>query len=303
MPKSVTIAIPTHNRADTLRETLRSVFALEIPAGLSVELVVIDNGSTDATASAAEEEFRRAPFAARRVFEPRLGESFARNRAIAEAQGEFILFIDDDATAEPQWASAMIAAMEARALDAACGMVLPRWSAAPPAWMGPRLYPKLAVHSRESITRAPQAQIETLANYFAANLGLRKASLPRFGGFREDLGVIGGNPISGADTDFFLRLIDGGGRMGFVGAAVIYHLVGPERMTRKYLRRKSFAYGMGSAVAGRPSHNRAGKLGKNVIRMIGAALRGDREGVVYHQLECANFFGYWRGRLARRSTR
>jgi glucosyl-dolichyl phosphate glucuronosyltransferase len=301
--KRATVAIPTHNRSATLRETLRSVFALAIPDNFELELMVIDNGSTDDTAAAFTEESRNAPFPARRIYESRLGESFARNRAIEESAGDFLLFIDDDAIAEPDWARSMLAGIEARALDVACGMVLPRWSVPPPKWLGPRLYPKLAVHAREAIARMNRGQIETMSNYFAASMGLRRASLERFGRFREDLGVFGGNPISGADTDFFLRVIARDGRMGFVPEAVVHHLIGVERMSARYLRRKSFAYGFGTAIAGSKSHNRFDKLAKNLARMFGAALRGDREGVIYHQLECANFFGYWRGRLANRNGR
>jgi hypothetical protein len=67
-------------------------------------------------------------------------------------------------------------------------------------------------------------------------------------------------------------------------------------MTRAYLRRKSYAFGMGSAIAGGPTHNHLDKLGRNALRMALAALRGDRERAVYHELECANFFGYWQGK-------
>jgi hypothetical protein len=76
---------------------------------------------------------------------------------------------------------------------------------------------------------------------------------------------------------------------------------GPERMTRAYLRHKSFAYGVGSAYAGGHSHNRLDKLIRNAYRMVAAAARGDQEAALYHQLECVNFFGYWSGRLRRRA--
>ena len=302
MPTSVTIAIPTHNRARTLSETLDSVKALAIPRDVKVECIVIDNASTDKTAEVVRSA-GSSPFSIRRVPEDRLGSSFARNRAVDEARGDSIFFLDDDAIADRNWLVEMLSAMENRALDAACGMVLPRWSVAPPSWLGPRLWVKLAVHDSSAVESRPLQQSEALENYFSANVGFRRAAFERFGRFREDLGVVGGNPISGEDTELFARIVARGGKMGFVPGAIVHHLIGPERMSAQYLRRKSFAYGFGSAIAGGRSHNRLDKLAKNFSRMIAAALQGDREGVVYHQLECANFLGYWRGRLANRTRR
>jgi glycosyltransferase involved in cell wall biosynthesis len=299
--KSVTIAIPTHNRARELRDTLSSVAALTIPSDVAVDCIVIDNASTDDTPRVVEGAAQStSAFPIRRILESRQGSSFARNRAIDEARGEFIFFLDDDATSDRGWLRAMLSALETRGLDAACGMVLPRWSAPPPPWLGPRLWVKLAVHDRAAIESAPAAAAETLSNYFSANVGFRRAAFERFGHFREDLGVVGGNPMSGEDTELFARIIAQGGKMGFVPDAIVHHLIGPERMSAQYLRRKSFAFGFGSAIAGGKSHNQLDKLAKNLLRMAAAALRGDREGVIYHQLECANFLGYWRSRLTHR---
>jgi glycosyltransferase involved in cell wall biosynthesis len=291
------VAIPTHNRARTLVETLKSVGELALGEGIEAKCIVVDNNSSDDTAAVVDNFAASAPFKVHRVFESRAGSSFARNRAVDEADGDFIFFIDDDAIADPQWAAEMMRAIERRSLDAACGMVLPQWTVKPPPWLGPRLYTRLAVHDESEIIGFPVEKIETLRNYFSANVGFRRATFDRFGRFREDLGVVGGNPMSGEDTEFFARIIQRGGAMGFAPGARVHHLIGPERMTRAYLRRKSFAFGVGSALAGGRSHNRADKLLKNIVRMAAAAMRGDEEGVVYHQLECANFFGYWRGRL------
>jgi len=297
---TVTVAIPTHNRAATLGETLASIASLQVPPDAALDCIVVDNASTDDTPSIVDRAAREAPFAIRRVAEPRMGSSFARNRAIDETAGDFIFFIDDDAIAEPSWAIEMLAALETRKLDAACGMVLPRWSAPPPEWLGPSLWVKLAVHVRDQIEAEPASKSEILANYYSANVGFSRSAFARYGTFREDLGVVGGNPISGEDTELFERILIRGGAMGFAPRAVVHHLIPPERMTRAYLRRKSFAYGFGSAIAGGRSHNRIDKLVRNLVRMAGAALSGNPERTIYHELECANFFGYWRGRLALR---
>ncbi len=297
MATTITVAIPTHNRAATLSATLGSIATLAIPPGAALDCIVVDNGSTDATPAAVQACAKSAPFPVRRVFEERIGSSFARNRAIAESRAEFIFFIDDDALAEVCWAAEMLGALESRGLDGACGMVLPRWTVAPPPWLGRSLWVKLAVHDRERIEAEPAERAETLANYFSANVGIRRAALARFGGFREDLGNVGGNPMSGEDTELFARIIAGGGRFGFAPRAIVNHLIPAERMTRKYLLRKSFAYGVGSAFAGGRHHNSAGKLFRNAARMAAASIRGDTERAIFHELECANFFGYWRGRM------
>jgi glycosyltransferase involved in cell wall biosynthesis len=293
----ITIAVPTHNRARTLAQTLDSIRSQVLPPGLSAECVVVDNGSTDDTEVVVDRSALGSPFEIRRIPEPLLGSSYARNRAVHEAAGDVVLFIDDDAVAEPDWAAELVATLERRRLDAACGIVLPRWGAPPPRWLGPRIYPRLAVHDAARLAATPRAQVETVHNYFSANVGFRRATFELFGQFREELGVVGANPMSGEDTELFERILANGGAMGFTGRACVHHLIPVERMRRGYLRRKSFAFGFGSAINGGPTHNHLDKLARNGLRMLAALARGDTERAVYHELECANFFGYWRGRL------
>jgi glycosyltransferase involved in cell wall biosynthesis len=296
----LTIAIPTHNRAALVRDTLASVSALAIPPGVEAHCLVVDNASTDDTAAVVDDFARGAALPMRRVLEPRPGSSFARNRAVEEAASDYIFFIDDDAVAERDWATELLDDMRQRDLDAACGMVLPRWSSPPPKWLGPSLWVKLAVHDRRAIESAPVVSAERLDNYFSANVGFKRSAFEQFGKFREDLGVVGGNPISGEDTELFARILARGGTMGFAPRAIVNHMIPSERMTRAYLRRKSFAFGMGTAFAGLQNHNRLDKLVRNGVRMAAAAIRGDPERAIYHELECANFLGYWRGRLIAR---
>jgi glycosyltransferase involved in cell wall biosynthesis len=303
MSRLVTLAVPTHNRSALLLATLESIAALELPAGFEAECLIIDNNSSDDTAAVAERFAAAAPLPTRRIFEPRQGSSYARNRAVDEARGDLILFIDDDAIAEPRWAIELIAALEQRALDAVCGMVIARWSAPPPPWFGPSLQIKLAVHNVPELLAAPPQQRDSIHNYFSANVGFRRETFTRFGRFREELGVVGRNPMSGEDTELFERIMRNGGAMGFAANARVCHLIPPERMTRAYLRRKSFAFGLGSAIAAGRSHNQIDKLARNALRMALATLRGDRERAIYHELECVNFLGYWRGRLAGRQSR
>jgi glucosyl-dolichyl phosphate glucuronosyltransferase len=300
LSKYLTVAIPTHNRSHLLARTLASVADLRLPEGVEAECIIIDNNSTDDTEAVVARFGRDSALRVRHVVERRQGSSFARNRAVDEARGDIILFVDDDAIAEPTWAIEMIAEMERRKVDVACGMVVPQWTVPPPRWLGPSLYIRLAVHDEERLVSCPREQLESVHNYFSANVAFRRETFERFGRFREDLGVVGGNPMSGEDTELFERILERGGVIGFVPGARVHHIIGRERMTRAYLRHKSYAFGYGSAIAGGPTHNHLDKLVRNAARMALAAMRGNFERVVYHELECANFFGYWRGRLALR---
>ena len=292
---TVTLAIPTHNRAASLARTLDSLVELDREGVDTIECLVIDNRSTDTTPGVVENFARRAPFPTRRIHEPRQGSSFARNRAAHEAQGEIVLYLDDDVLVERGWLRAMLGAIRQRGLDVACGLVLPHWEVAPPPWLGPELYGKLAIHE-PALADPAKPRPPLLPLLYSANLAMRRDCFTRFGYFREDLGVFGGRPLGGEDSELFARIIQAGGRVDLVPDAVVHHMIGPERLARSYLRRKSFSYGLGSAVQGGATHNHLDKLLRNLWRMVGASLRGQQSAALGHQMECMNYLGYWYGR-------
>jgi len=87
----VTIGICTFNRAESLRRTLNSLVAMRVPNGITWEVVVVNNNSTDYTDDLIDEYIGRLPV--RHEFEPRPGKSIAPNRAIDVAKGDFIIWI------------------------------------------------------------------------------------------------------------------------------------------------------------------------------------------------------------------
>jgi teichuronic acid biosynthesis glycosyltransferase TuaG len=87
----VSVVIPTYNRANELRSAIRSVFAQD---WTDIELLVVDDGSTDATAATVEE----FPLA-RLIQLPRTAQLGAvRNAGIQAARGDFVAFLDSDDT-------------------------------------------------------------------------------------------------------------------------------------------------------------------------------------------------------------
>src|SRR6516165_2736912 len=106
-PMFVTVAICTRNRAGSLRRTLESLAALQIPGDLTWEIVIVHN-STDHTDDVINKYLERLPV--RRVLETRAGLSNARNQAVDTAKGEYIVWTDDDVIVDPGWLSAYAAA-------------------------------------------------------------------------------------------------------------------------------------------------------------------------------------------------
>lgn len=113
---SLSVIVCTRNRAQRLRKTLESLLAQESPPG-QLEIVVVDNGSTDDTAEVIRSFAARGPV--RGAFESVSGLGRARNRGISVARGRFLAFTDDDVTAHKDWAARILSAFEEHSAVAA----------------------------------------------------------------------------------------------------------------------------------------------------------------------------------------
>lgn len=100
-----TVAIPTYNGANRLPKVIDLLLKQTGVAKLNWEIIIIDNNSKDDTNKVSEfyKQFSNQNFSLRYFLEKRQGIAFARMRAINEARGEFIAFIDDDNFPENDW--------------------------------------------------------------------------------------------------------------------------------------------------------------------------------------------------------
>jgi len=98
----ISVVIPTFNRRVLLRELLASLLRQSFPSA-AIEIIVIDDGSTDGTRAMVEEMAGSAPCAMRIHLQDHQGQAAARNHGVARATGEIIAFIDSDCTAHPDW--------------------------------------------------------------------------------------------------------------------------------------------------------------------------------------------------------
>ncbi len=94
----VSVVIPTYNDREHLRACLESVLRQNPPSS-SIEVIVVDDGSTDGTAAMVRERFPEV----RLLTRTNEGAELARNAGVDAATGQLIAFIDSDCVATPHW--------------------------------------------------------------------------------------------------------------------------------------------------------------------------------------------------------
>jgi glycosyltransferase involved in cell wall biosynthesis len=99
----LSICVCTYNRAHVLAYCLQSLTNLKVPADCEAEILVIDNNSSDNTKEVVDCYSRQSPIALFYIYESQQGLSAARNRAIKEACGEYLGFLDDDCVVSTDW--------------------------------------------------------------------------------------------------------------------------------------------------------------------------------------------------------
>jgi glycosyltransferase involved in cell wall biosynthesis len=232
--KQVSLIICTVDRLPDLERCLASVRPF---AAALAEVIVVNNGSH----LAAVEEIAQHHHA-KVVNEPRRGVSRARNTGIRNAQGNIVVFLDDDAQAREDWLPRLIAPLADSSVDGVMGAVRAQDPTEP--WQqafetilsqglpdGPTMLDARAARDPFPLRMA--------MNGFTMNAAFRRDVFGRFGYFDERFGR--GTPIdSGEDPDCFFNVLRLGGRIFFEPRAVVDHRW---PTTRRALRRSMFQSG------------------------------------------------------------
>jgi glycosyltransferase involved in cell wall biosynthesis len=259
-----TVAVPTRDRQERLLGALEAI-ASEL--GPEDELLVVDNGSTDGTAAAAEAFLANVP-AGRLVSEPEGGLSVARNRALDEARHAVVCFVDDDVRVQPGWLTALRGAWTESAAQVACigGPLLPDWQAPRPAWLADYLLYVISVldlgGERRRLDPAPR-----VGYVWGGNFSVRVESALAVGGFDPDRGVRPADPSDrGEEEELQRRFARAGHETWYEPAAAAVHLVPPERLTEEYFANAFRARGRAEAQAGKGRRRGAAVLGRGLTR-------------------------------------
>ena len=221
------VVVATHQRRAQLGLLLD---ALEAQEGLSPqewEVVVVDDGSTDGTGDLLHNRRQTTSLNLEiRRREQANGPAAARNEGWRAAQGDVVLFTDDDCRPAPGWVRALRDVMA----DPAVGLAQGRTQPAPGEWEGSGPFARTI------------RVVEEDGYYATCNMAYRRALLDELGGFDETFGTVAGRPVWGEDTDLALRAIEAGAGTAFSAGAVVHHAVSESdypAYLRERLRRES----------------------------------------------------------------
>lgn len=236
MSLDFTVAIPTFNGAKRLPLLLDRLRSLTNPDAIAWEILVVDNNSTDDTAQviADYQANWHHPFSLRYCFEPEQGAAFARQRAVREAQGHLIGFLDDDNLPAADWlVAAYTFGIEHPKAGAYSGQIHGEYEVEPPKNFK-QIQPYLAIREHGETPRlfsAPHLRLPP-----AACLIVRKQvwldSVPA----RQILtGKRPGVLVQGEDYEPLLYIHKAGWEIWYTPTLHTYHQIPQWRFERDYL--------------------------------------------------------------------
>jgi GT2 family glycosyltransferase len=241
----VTVAIPTRNRAELLRDCLQTLMQISYAP---LEILVVDNAPSDQSTRDLVVELARSDPRVTYACEPYPGASAARNHALASARYEIVALTDDDVLVDPGWVPAIVAAFTSDPrVTCVTGLVAPSALDNPFQRYFEGRYPSQGMLIPLRYDMSTHRQSSPLYPFAAglfgrsANMAVRRESAQRIGGFDTLLGA--GAPCrSGEDLDFFVRLLLDGGRICFMPSALVWHR---HRDDADALRKVVYNYGYG----------------------------------------------------------
>jgi succinoglycan biosynthesis protein ExoM len=228
-PVLCSVCVATYRRPDLLKRLLTSLVKQTFPDGVEMEIIVVDN---DVEKSAENlvcgfQDLSAVPL--HYFVEPVKSISLARNLAIKAAHGQYLLFIDDDEKASPEWLLHLLKTLKRYDADAVFGQVLPEFNRDTPAWM----------QNNELFAYTVTVTGCKALDKYAGNCIIKASLLKQMEApFDPRYGSTGGE-----DTHLFDRLEQEGARFFYCREAWVAEYLPPARTCLSYLLRRGFKGG------------------------------------------------------------
>jgi GT2 family glycosyltransferase len=216
----------------------------------------------------------------------RRGLSGARNTGVKHAQGDIVVFLDEDAWPSPRWLERLVNAYHRPEVMGAGGSIQPDWDTGRPGW-----FPEEFDWVVGCTYRGMPTDISPVRNLIGANMSYRRTVFSEVSGFHPEIGRIGVFPAGGEETEFCIRLHQKlpESILLYIPEAVVHHRVPPARSKLSYFTSRCFAEGRSKAFITRLVGEQDGldaersyslkTLPIGVLRNLALVLRGDVKGL------------------------
>lgn len=248
-----------------LEDTVQSLLACEAEPLMPLQIIVVDNGSTDDTSK------RMARYASAGSIETFVettpGLSNARNAGVRRAIGDWLLFLDDDVLLPVDFLRRYYCAM--RALDHCAflaGPVRPCFDVAIAPWVGIVLERLPWAFSALDLGE-PRRDLEPDQFPFGANMAMRADVAHQFP-FSPDRGFRHGSMVPGEETALFRSIVAAGYRGGWVPDVPVRHRMPPERAATTFLMKRAFGQGRAEAADARDAGERSWWVSAELPRLL-----------------------------------
>ena len=271
---SVVVCVYTEKRLPQIRAALDSLACQTVPPAQVI--VVADHNLGLCHRLAAE-------YPDHEVIPSEFGQglSGARNTGVAHAAGDVVVFLDDDARAQPGWLEALLACYDDESVAGAGGVVLADWSPpGRPAWLPEEFLWVVGCSYRGQ----PVVKAE-VRNPIGANMSFRRLAFDRAGLFDSSVGrtFTSSRPLGCEETEFSIRLrrLSPGARIIYEPRAAVHHHIDQSRATWRYFLGRCHAEGCSKARVSRLSGASAALSSERsyVTHTIIEALRRELSGV------------------------
>jgi len=236
----ISAIICTYNREEYILDSLTSLRDQSL-SRKDFEVILVDNNSTDNTALISMQFAQQKEDLQFHYYkETKQGLSHARNRGIELAQGEIIVFLDDDAVACKEYLTEIVSFFTQNPeVGSIGGRIFPKFEAIPPKWMPHHLTPLFSI-----IDLGDSPKPFSTGKYpVGANMAFRKEVFEVCGAFDPNLGRTAKNMMGGEEKDLFYRLKEHNFSVWYAPKPWVYHIIPQTRMTKSFIKAQAIGVG------------------------------------------------------------
>ncbi|MBI5807003.1 MAG: glycosyltransferase family 2 protein [Ignavibacteriales bacterium] len=268
----ISIIVPTCNRANKLSLTLISILEQDFSKE-EYEVLIVDNKSTDNTKEVSLELISKYKLNnIKYIYEEVAGLLSARHRGVNESKGDICVFVDDDIIAEKGWLTAIQNAFLDQSVGAIGGKSIPLFESEQPFWLKYffNIKNKKYVFGYYSLINLGDKvkEINPLFLY-GLNMAFRKEIFHRVGGTNPDLMPNEFKEFTGdGESGFGRKLLINKIKTLYIPEMKVFHLVGKDRLTIDYLKKRQFYQGLFDSYASIRYSNDNKKSVQNVFNVL-----------------------------------